>query len=100
MPDVMPGREWKAARERGVEQSIQRGRAEHEHAEYAAEDREIEVKASRERAALVVVDPALRLPPRERPGYVADEEERDVDGRLAVGMRVHPHELAAEDADH
>src|SRR5438309_11929574 len=41
VPDVMPRLDREAAGERGVEQAVQSGRAENEHAEDAAEDREI-----------------------------------------------------------
>src|SRR5438105_10398881 len=45
VPEVMPRRKRETAGERGVEQAVQSGRAENEHAKDAAEDREIEVEA-------------------------------------------------------
>ena len=99
MPNVVPGRQGKVRCERGVEQPVQRGRAEHEEADRAAEHGEIEVPAPLRRATLGRVEPPLRLPPVEAPRGETHEDEGEVRRGLAVGMRVHPHELAPEDAD-
>src|SRR5437764_9976910 len=82
MPDVVPRVERKVPGERGVEQPVEPGGSEYEHAEHAAEDGEVQVAAPRERAALVIGQPALRRPPGECPRGRADEDKRDVRGRL------------------
>src|SRR5439155_11277623 len=63
MPDVVPCGERKAPCESRIEQTVEGGGSENEEAKHTAEDRQVEVSASRQRTAVVVAEPPLRLPP-------------------------------------